>query len=316
MPSLNEAVALIDSGQIGPGVQMLRHIASEGQARALYVLAQLTWTGTHVTQDSQRGRLLFEYAAARGDAQSNLLLTNFLASGIAGKRDWGLAMERLSVEARQLPNRRAALEIIARMDLDKNGDPRAIPSPRVVADQPYARLFENLLTANECAYLVSASEGRFEPSMVFNRARELVRDTIRTSDGAAFHWLLEDPAVHAINRRVAAASRTPYDQGEPLQVLRYSPGQEYRPHFDYVDEADNRRLWTALIYLNDDYEGGATAFVRTELKVRGRMGSVLLFRNANERDEQDALAEHAGMPVTSGTKYLATRWIRERRWIP
>jgi prolyl 4-hydroxylase len=152
--------------------------------------------------------------------------------------------------------------------------------------------------------------------MVFNRERQLVRDTIRTSDGAAFHWLIEDPVVHAINRRVAAASGTTYEQGEPLQVLRYEPGQEYRPHFDYVKGAENRRLWTALIYLNEDYEGGSTAFVRTGIEVRGRTGDVLLFRNALPDDSQDLLAEHAGMPVTAGKKYLATRWIRERRWIP
>lgn len=316
MPRLNEAIGLIESGRIEAGVQLLRQIASGGDARALYVLAQLTWTGTHVAQDPSRGRLLFEHAAALGDGQANLLITNLLANGIAGKRDWGLALERLGAEARQLTERRAAAEIIGRMDLDGNGDPRAIPSPKVLADQPYVRLFENLLTADECTYIVNAGEGRFEPSMVFNRARELVRDTIRTSDGAAFHWLIEDPAIHAINRRIGAAACTSFDQGEPLQVLRYSPGQQYRPHFDYADEAGNRRLWTALVYLNEDYEGGATAFVRTGLEVRGRTGSVLLFRNTNDRDERDLLAEHAGMPVTSGTKYLATRWIRERRWIP
>ena len=100
--------------------------------------------------------------------------------------------------------------------------------------------------------------------MVYDPAGQLVRDTIRTSDGATFHWDIEDPAIHAINRRLAAASRTEYDAGEALQVLRYAPGQQYRPHFDWVDSAANQRLWTALIYLNEAYEGGATAFVRTE----------------------------------------------------
>ena len=78
---------------------------------------------------------------------------------------------------------------------------------------------------------------------------------------------------------------------------------------------DNRRLLTALIYLNDDYEGGETAFVQTGLKVRGVLGDVLLFDNSLPDGEVDPLAEHAGMPVTRGTKYLATRWIREKRWI-
>jgi prolyl 4-hydroxylase len=316
MATLPDAIALIESGRSDEGVQLLRQVASSGDPRALYVLAHMTWSGTSVPPDPARGRLLFEYAAALGHGQANLYATNLLASGVAGKRDWQMAVERLEDEARQLPERRKTAELVAAMELDSNGNPRSTPEPRIVADEPHARLFERLLTQQECSYLIAASEGRFEPSMVYNRARELVRDTIRTSDGAAFHWLVEDPAVHAINRRVAAASRTSYEEGEALQALRYSPGQEYRPHFDYVEGAENRRLWTALIYLNDDYEGGATKFVRTGVEVRGSTGDVLLFRNARDDDSQDPLAEHAGMPVTRGTKFLATRWIRERRWIP
>ena len=99
-------------------------------------------------------------------------------------------------------------------------------------------------------------------------------------------------------------------------MLRYSPGQEYRPHFDYLEGVENPRPWTALIYLNDDYEGGATRFVNTGLQVRGRTGDVLVFGNAASDGTKEPLAEHAGMPVLAGTKYLATRWIRERRIIP
>jgi prolyl 4-hydroxylase len=43
---------------------------------------------------------------------------------------------------------------------------------------------------------------------------------------------------------------------------------------------------------------------------------MLVFRNSTSGDVRDPLAEHAGLPVTSGIKYLATRWIRARRWIP
>ena len=149
----------------------------------------------------------------------------------------------------------------------------------MISERPHARMFEGLLTEQECAYLITAA-GEFEPSMVYDPAGQLVRDTIRTSDGATFHWDIEDPAIHAINRRLAAASRTDYDAGEALQVLRYAPGQQYRPHFDWVGSAANQRLWTALIYLNEAYEGGATAFVRTDIEVRGRTGDVLLFSNA------------------------------------
>lgn len=316
MASLQHAIDLINSGRQEEGVQLLRQDASGGNPEALFVLADMTWSGNLVPQDPERGRLLFEYAAALGHAQANLLATNLLASGVAGKRDWPGALSRLAAEARQLPERRAALDLIGAMDLDATGDPKATPSPNIVAEEPYARLYRRVFSIAECSYLIGATETRFEPSMVYNKARELVRDTIRTSDGAAIHWLIEDPAIHAFNRRIAALTGTSFDQGEALQVLRYAPGQEYRPHFDFVDGAQNQRLWTALVYLNQDYRGGETAFVRTGTEVRGNAGDVLVFRNALEDGSADPLAEHAGLPVTSGSKYLATRWVREGRWIP
>jgi prolyl 4-hydroxylase len=314
---LDQALSLIDAGRFDEGVHMLRQVASTGDPQGLFMLASFTWGGRHVQQDPARGRLLYEYAASLGHPQGNLFLTNLLGNGVAGKRDWELALARLEAEARQLPGRRAALDLVRAMDLDANGDPRSVPQPRLISKEPDARLFAGAFTPQECAYLIEGVRDMFEPSMVYNAARELVRDTIRTSDGATYHWLIEDPAVHSINRRVAALSGTSFEQGEALQVLRYVPGQEYRPHFDYVggDEV-SRRVWTALIYLNDDYDGGATAFVRTGTEVQGRTGDVLLFRNDLADGAQDPLSEHAGLPVTRGSKYLATRWVRGGRWIP
>ena len=72
---------------------------------------------------------------------------------------------------------------------------------------------------------------------------------------------------------------------------------------------------TALIYLNENYQGGATRFVKTGQEIRGRTGDVLVFSNSDGEGARDPLAEHAGMPVTQGIKYLATRWIRKRRHI-
>lgn len=311
---LEQALELIRAND-EEGVHIVREIAATGDPQALFLLAHLHWSGTMTAQDPVRGRALFEAAAARGNVAANIIVTNLLASGVAGKRAWPTAVDRLRVEAAKIPGRKAMLDLLDAMDLDAAGDPLRAAEGRPISERPCARLFEGLLTAQECDYLAAAA-GEFEPSMVYDPAGQLVRDTIRTSDGATFHWDIEDPAIHAINRRLAAVSRTQYDAGEALQVLRYAPGQQYRPHFDWVDSAPNQRLWTALIYLNDEYEGGATAFVRTGIEVRGRTGDVLLFSNAAPDGHGDDLAEHAGMPVTSGTKYLATRWIRERRWIP
>ena len=313
---LNQAIALSNAGRNAEAVQLIRQVAATGDAEALGVLGEMTWRGGLVAQDPRQARIYFEQAAAGGHGKSNLVVTNLLASGVAGQRNWTQSLERLRTEARQVPARRKALGLIEAMDLDADGNPNALPEVERLSEDPEVVRFEQLLTPAECRYLMEASGNQFEPSMVYDSSRQLVRDEIRTSDGSTIHWLIEDPAVVALNRRIAAVSGSHYEDGEALALLRYSPGQEYRPHFDFVKGADNRRLMTALIYLNEDYEGGETAFVRTGLKIKGKAGDVILFRNDGGDKGPNPLSEHAGLPVTKGIKYLATRWIREARWIP
>lgn len=315
-PLITQAIALSNAGRNAEAVQLIRQVAATGDPDALGALAEMTWRGGLVEQDPVSARALFEQAAARGNAKAAVIVTNLLASGVAGKRDWAEAMSRLGAEAQVHPARKVALELIEAMELDAEGNPLEIPEGRPLSDDPDVRHFASLLTAAECDHLMRATGNAFEPSMVYDSNRQLVRDPIRTSDGATIHWLIEDPATVALNRRIAAISGSAYENGEALALLRYSPGQEYRPHFDFVTGAANRRLWTALIYLNDDYEGGETSFVRTGLSVKGGAGDVILFRNDGADGGPNPLSEHAGQPVTRGVKYLATRWIRESRWIP
>jgi prolyl 4-hydroxylase len=316
MRTLRQAIELSMAGRNDEAVAIVRDLAASGDPQALAMLAEMTWRGGMVAQDPVQARMLYERAAAAGHETAGVICTNLLASGVAGRRDWKSALARLAGEAGNYPQRQLALQLLQAMSLDPEGNPSGVPNGEELSKRPKAWVFRNLLTREECTYVLRLTQDSFEPSLVYNNLRQLVRDPIRTSDGATIHWLIEDPAVHAINRRIAAITGTDYTSGEALQLLRYSPGQEYRPHFDFVAGAQNRRLWTALVYLNEEYAGGETAFVRTGLKVRGRTGDVLVFGNAAEDGGPEPLAEHAGLPVTSGTKFLATRWIRERRWIP
>jgi prolyl 4-hydroxylase len=157
----------------------------------------------------------------------------------------------------------------------------------------------------------------FQPAIVINSVTgEAMPHPVRTSENAGFPWMSETPAIHALNRRMAAASGTKAEWGEPLQVLRYRPGQQYKPHFDGLAAEPNQRILTMLVYLNDGFSGGETLFVRTGLKVVGKRGDALLFRNADDQGNPDPISEHAGLPVTAGEKLIASRWIRQARFGP
>ncbi len=315
-PLLAQAFALSKAGRNAEAVVLVNRLATEGEPEALYTLAEMKWRGGMVPQDPVQGRELYRRAAEAGHKGAAMAWTNLLASGIAGPRDWPRALQRLREEARGQPRRREALALIGKMKLTPEGDPQSLSPGEALSGSPRVILFTRLFSAAECDFLRQAAEPLYGPSVVNDPAGRLVRDPIRTSDGSTLHWLIEDPAVHALNRRLAAASGTSPEQGEALQILRYRPGQQYHPHLDFVRSSDNQREMTALVYLNHDYKGGETCFIRTGLKVKGRKGDALVFHSALPDRNPDPMSEHAGLPVTSGTKYLASRWIRERRWVP
>ena len=315
-PLLDRAIALSTMGHNSEAILILNQLVAQEDPDALAMLAELKWRGGMVAQDTAQARALYRRAGERGHAESACAYTNLLASGIAGPRDWPLAMQRLRTEARGDAQRRQLLLLLGRMKLTPQGDPAATPRGRSLSQAPEVTLFERLFSAGECDHLRQVAEPGYAPSTVFDSNRRPVRDPIRTSDGSTIHWLIEDPVVHALNRRLAAASGSAAEDGEALQILRYRPGQQYRPHLDFAATSDNVRRMTALAYLNDDYAGGETCFVRTGLKVKGCKGDVLVVRNDTADRRSDPMSEHAGLPVASGTKYLASRWIRERRWVP
>jgi hypothetical protein len=105
--------------------------------------------------------------------------------------------------------------------------------------------------------------------------------------------------VNAINRRIAAVADKPAGNGEPLLVLRYQPGGEYRAHSDTLAHVDNQRVATMLLYLNDDYQGGETEFPLAGVKHRGRSGDALFFSNVDNKGQPLRRALHAGLPVAA-----------------
>ena len=315
-PLLAQAFALSTAGRNPEAILIINQLAGQNEPGALFTLAEMKWRGGMVTQDLPQARDLYRRAGEAGHKTGAAYYINLLASGTAGPRDWAGALERLGKEAKGDPRRREMLSIIKAMDLTPEGDPVSLPPERKLSASPDVTMFPNLFSAAECDYLRQLCEPGYQPALVADSSGRFISDPIRTSDASTIHWLIEDPAVHALNRRLAAVSGTHAEQGEALQLLRYRPGQQYRNHLDFVRASENQRFLTALVYLNQDYEGGETCFIPTGLKVKGRKGDAIVFRNTDANRLPDAMSEHAGLPVTTGTKYLASRWIREKRWLP
>ena len=251
-------------------------------------------------------RTLFGRAGAAGRHDAAVIHCNLTASG----GDWAGGMRLLAGLAGTDMRCRRQFELIRSMDL------AATLRGEVLSQTPHLILFPGLFTAAECRYLVEAGTPMLAPSVVVDPATGAQRpDPVRISDSAGFTLPLENPAVHALNQRIAAASGTGWAQGEPLQVLRYRPGGEYKPHFDAIPGFANQRILTMIVWLNEDYAGGETLFMKTGAKLKGRTGDALLFRNALPDGRRDPDSGHAGLPVTEGEKLIASRWIRARPFV-
>jgi prolyl 4-hydroxylase len=190
----------------------------------------------------------------------------------------------------------------------------ALHAPRII-------LFGGLLSDQECTDLIEASRGKLERSSVVNvdtGAYDV--HPHRTSLGTHFRRG-ETELVRRIERRVAELVGLPEEHGEPLQILHYLPGAEYRPHYDYFDPQQpgsdkvlamgGQRIATLVLYLNDCAEGGATTFPKVGVEVMPRRGNAVYFAYTAPDGALDARSLHGGSPVLGGEKWIATKWLRE-----
>ncbi|RJG53957.1 peptidyl prolyl 4-hydroxylase subunit alpha [Sphingobium terrigena] len=311
MPSVAaEALALLQRGDSASARGLIDAGCARGDGDALAMRALWRVEGRLVLRDLPAARADLAAADTIGAAR---ILAGFLAIGIGGTRDWAGALAMLDDWADRDPIAAQQRALIAAMAIDAKGDPLDLPMPQSLSDNPMIVALPGLLTAPECDLLATLSDRRLRPALIFHEGQKrFIADPVRDSDAAGFPIVSEWPAVHAINRRLAAASGTAVEQGETLQVLRYRPGQQYRPHLDAVPGLTNQRSLTLLIYLNDAYDGGETHFTRLPLTHRGRKGDGLLFANTLPDSRPDPMSEHAGLPVQSGIKLIASRWIRQR----
>jgi len=187
----------------------------------------------------------------------------------------------------------------------------------VSTDSPIVRVLEGLLSGEECDQLIAQAQPRLQRSLTVDVEGRHQTDERRTSKGM-FFAIGETPLVHTIEQRLADLLDIPVSHGEGLQILHYLPGEEYEPHFDWFDPTQpgfnlvtsrgGQRIASVVMYLNTPEAGGGTAFPAIGLTVTAARGSAVYF--AYDTGDQSSL--HAGLPVVSGEKWIATKWLRER----
>ena len=177
----------------------------------------------------------------------------------------------------------------------------------------------NFLSLDECDDLMDRIDAKAYPSTLFPGSEE----NYRTS--ASCDLNVHDPVVAAVERRIAELLEIDPALGEPLQGQRYQENQFYKSHEDffYIDQPywaetekhGGQRTWTAMIYLNQPPKGGGTAFTELGFQIVPRPGWMLIWNNMNPDGSPNPWTKHAGQAVEEGTKYIVTKWYRERPFV-
>lgn len=308
---VDEAERLAAAGEVTQAMALLAGAAAGGDADAAMLLAVWHLRGQPVPVDLCRARTFLRRAVEIGHVDGALMEVALTANGSGGAADWQAAYALLRGAAATDHVAATHLTLIDRMALDPQGGPARVPRGERLSTTPWIARFPAFLTEAECAHVAGVAAAMLEPARVIDpKSGQWIAHPIRTSDGAAIGPVHEDLVIRAINARIAAASDTRVEQGEPLTVLRYRPAQQYRLHHDTIQGADNQRVATMLLYLNGGFAGGETHFPVPDVTVTPRGGDALLFFNTLADGRPDPASRHAGLPIRAGAKWLATRWIR------
>lgn len=265
---------------------------------------------------------------AEGGHSADAVLKSMLASG------W---QEEVAIEAMETTLRSHLEEKAA-----KEGLPPAIPVPEPQLEgsplyldagdrqvcvlqamsEPRVVVFGGLLSDEECAELIALATPRLARSLTVatkTGGEEINAD--RTSNGMFFQRG-ETALIQRIEARIAHLLQWPEENGEGLQVLHYKPGTEYKPHYDYFDPNEpgtptilkrgGQRVGTVIMYLGEPEKGGGTVFPDVHLQVAPKRGNAVFF--SYDRPHPATKSLHGGAPVVEGEKWIATKWLRERRF--
>lgn len=218
--------------------------------------------------------------------------------------------------------------------IDPNNNPKTLAKIGAVIAQNLARnkqvqkvvnehlqlyVYQNFLNVEERADLIKLIDNDAKPSTLY-AGTEL--EDFRTS----FSCNLDPyhPSVKSIDTKISKVLGVLPGYSEVIQGQRYDVGQQFKEHHDFFHTSEDywqsertnggQRSWTAMVYLNDDLEGGTTEFFKAKVGVRPLAGMLVMWNNMRPDGAPNNFSLHSGKPVTKGRKYIITKWFRQNKW--
>ena len=191
-------------------------------------------------------------------------------------------------------------------------------------EDPLVYVIEDFITDEECSHIVNESDSKLQRAKTIGGKDGIYHEN-RTGSNC---WIAHNHSeiTTGLGQRIADLIGFPLKNAESYQVVYYTGGTQYNDHHDAFDheteegrkhlERGGQRIYTALGYLNEVEEGGATEFKDLNISVKPKKGSLLVWKNilpGTTKLHPDSL--HAGRPVTKGEKYAFNLWFRENKFV-
>jgi prolyl 4-hydroxylase len=273
--------------------------------------------------------------AAGGDPGAIAYTAVLAALGAEEPQSWTAAMARLG-RAAALGSKAAQGQLRA-LSGQAGGDGRWaeiaaavdlgpwLAATELVPLAPGAPLAEapGFLSPAVCAWIIGRVRGGLARAQVYDATDGSTIERPERSNSAFAFWMAQlDVVILLVRAKIAAALGAAVGTLEQCQILHYAPGQEFSPHYDFIDAEvpghavelarGGQRIATFLVYLNEGYEGGMTSFPVLGFGYRGETGAGLTFTNLDPAGEPDRRMLHAGQPPSAGEKWVLSQWIRDR----
>jgi hypothetical protein len=321
--------------------EALKQRAAEGDVEAMTTLGKQLMAGP--SPQIYDALHLFNAAAHKTGGEAAAIVSVLAGAGAGTPQSWPNALDylRRSAQLGWAPAQRQLLILAGRPQLQPQAgalgpqdwkDLRqgvdleawlAAPPARFLSQSPRIGVIEGFLQPEACDGLIEISADKRTRATVYRPEAEGPHVDEGRSNSVVDFTMLESNLLLVLTRaKIARASGVSVLALEPPSVLHYAVGQQFTPHFDFLEPgapgfaADmarkGQRVGTFLVYLNEGFEGGETAFPMLGLKFRGRPGDALFFANLEPSGAPDRRTLHAGLPPTAGEKWLLSQWIRDR----
>lgn len=196
-------------------------------------------------------------------------------------------------------------------------------------DEPQIILIDNFLTNEECEHIIKIGDPLVKQSEVCGRNGSRP-DKSRTSWTAHIGKKFinrdsKDPILMNVLEKAARFGKKDVKNIEPIQLVRYKPGQYFKSHYDYLDtrtsmyrenvSRNGQREITFFVYLNDVPEGvgGETQFTKINKIFKAKKGQAIFWHNM-KNGEVDPKTLHSGTELKEGTKYGLNIWVRDKEY--